>query len=201
MTDASTDQTSSNNGDSPTLAKRFADTSKRLQDQAGDLMDTVKPRIEAVTTYAKEEPMKTLLIAAACGAVVMGIVTLAARSGGRDRTSVRGLRRMAQDAADTAARMAHDTIDRASSAASSAAKSGRDATQSGRDAASSAFDGLSDTVKNWKEQAAPYVERFQPQIDSVTAFAKNEPAKSAMLVAAAGALLAGLVTLANQSDD
>lgn len=185
-----------------TFTAKLADTSRRLQSSAADAYEqSVKPRVEAVTNYAKEEPVKTLLIAAACGAAIMGLVALASRSSPVTEVAPRRARRMAQGMAGTAAQMAHDAIDRASHQADAAMQSTRTATQSARDTASSAYDSLSDTVKNWRDQAQPLVDRLQPQIDSLTTYAKNEPGKSALVVAAAGALIAGLVALATSSDD
>lgn len=200
MTPTTTSESTASSTDSFTT--KLADTSRRLQDSAAGMYEErVKPSVEAVTSYAKEEPVKTMLIAAACGAALMGLVALTTRSSSRASVTPRSARRMAQSAADTATQMAHDAIDRASDKADAALKSTRGAAQSARESASSAFDNLSDTMKGWREQAQPFVDRIQPQLESLTAYAKSEPAKSAMIVAAAGALIAGLVTMATSSDD
>ena len=172
----------------------LTESARRIQAEASELLERLRPRIDAAAVYAKDEPIKSVLIAAACGALAMGLLTLMSRPPARPVKLRRRMRRMAQSAADSAARMAHDTIDRASSASDTAIKSTRQA-------AGNAFDGLSETVQNWREKAAPLVERFQPQIDTVTAYARKEPAKSALLVATAGAVVAGLLALANQDDD
>ncbi len=186
------------------FTSKLADTSRRLQSTATEMYEErVRPSVEAVTTYVKDEPVKTMLVAAACGAALMGLVAMASRSSSRSpigSMSPRGARRMVQSAADVAAQMAHDAIDRASDKADAAMKSTRGAAQSARDGAATAFDSLSDTMKGWRDQAQPLVDRIQPQLDSLTAYAKNEPAKSAMILAAAGALIAGLVSMATSDD-
>lgn len=194
MTNDSSKTSGPGDATAATVAERLAESTKRLQSEASELLENLRPRIDAVASYAKEQPIKTLLIAAACGAVAMGLLTLAARPSGRRSTGFGNIRRIAQNAADQATQMASDAIDRASAAADSA-------TKSARQSAGSAFDGLADTVKGWRDQAAPLVERFQPQIDSLTSYAKNEPAKSALLVATAGAALAGLLALITSGED
>ena len=52
-----------------------------------------------------------------------------------------------------------------------------------------------------RDQAAPMVEKIKPQIDAATAYAKEEPARAALGLAAAGAIIAGLIALTRQSDD
>jgi hypothetical protein len=54
---------------------------------------------------------------------------------------------------------------------------------------------VSDTWKQLREQAGPVVDRIRPQIDAVTAFAKEDPVKAAAGVALAGAVLAGIAAL------
>ena len=45
------------------------------REQASNLVDKVRPQIDTVTDYAKDDPGKALLIAAAAGAALMGLVT------------------------------------------------------------------------------------------------------------------------------
>jgi hypothetical protein len=45
------------------------------------------------------------------------------------------------------------------------------------------------------------VEKLKPQIDAATAYAKEEPARTALGLAAAGAIIAGLIALARHSED
>ena len=35
-------------------------------------------------------------------------------------------------------------------------------------------------MQQWKDQASPVVDRFRPQIEAVTGYAKDDPAKDAM---------------------
>ncbi len=51
----------------------LADTSKQLRDGASEASD-------AAVAYAKDEPMKALLIAAAAGALLMGLLSMMVRS-------------------------------------------------------------------------------------------------------------------------
>ncbi len=51
----------------------LADTSKQLRDRASEASD-------AAVAYAKDEPMKALLIAAAAGALLMGLLSMMVRS-------------------------------------------------------------------------------------------------------------------------
>ena len=63
------------------LAKRSAqavrETSQQLRNNAARVSDTT-------VGYVKDEPIKAILIAAAAGAALMALVTLLARSRGRD---------------------------------------------------------------------------------------------------------------------
>ena len=49
------------------------DTTQRVRDKAADLSDMA-------ISYTKDEPVKTMLIAAAAGALLMGLVTMMSRS-------------------------------------------------------------------------------------------------------------------------
>src|SRR5438309_3548609 len=64
-----------------------ADTSQstvqKLRDQADAVVQRIQPQISAVSTYAREEPTKALLISAATGAALMGLIALMMRSGSR----------------------------------------------------------------------------------------------------------------------
>ncbi|MDQ2733730.1 MAG: hypothetical protein M3Y55_01790 [Pseudomonadota bacterium] len=71
--------------------KTAADASARLRaaaDRGKDMLNDAKTRAtdtarqaqNAAASYAKEEPVKTLLMAAAAGAALMGLVTLMLRS-------------------------------------------------------------------------------------------------------------------------
>lgn len=168
----------------------LSDTVRNVKEEASATLGRFRPQFDSVTAYAKEEPTKALLIAAAVGAGVMGLVALIGRSGGgRRRLSLsETLRQAASEAADTVHKAARDAADRASAKADGAMKSARGAAQS-------AYEGLSDTVQQWKDQAAPLVDRIRPQLDTVMTYAKDDPAKALLIAAAAGAALMGLMGL------
>jgi ElaB/YqjD/DUF883 family membrane-anchored ribosome-binding protein len=132
-------------------------------------------------------------------------VALANRPNVRRMFSAAELRRAAQSAADNATRIAQDTMERASSLAGAASKSSKAAAEKASSAApsiaDSALDSLAETVQEWREQAGPLVARLQPQIDAVTSYAKQEPGRSALAVAAAGVAIAGLLALMNKDGD
>jgi len=52
-----------------------------------------------------------------------------------------------------------------------------------------------------RDQAAPLVDKIRPQIDAATAYAKDDPVRAAIGLAAAGAVIAGLIALTRHSDD
>ena len=58
-------------------------TVQKLRDQADAVVQRIQPQIAAVSTYAREEPTKALLISAATGAALMGLIALIMRSGSR----------------------------------------------------------------------------------------------------------------------
>jgi hypothetical protein len=110
----------------------------------------------------------------------MGLVALMSRSSGGRALSAELLRNAAYDARDNARRSARDlareATDRASAKADALMKQTRGAAQT-------AYDGLTDTVQQWKDQAAPLVDKVRPQIDTVMTYAKDDPGK-ALLIAA-----------------
>jgi hypothetical protein len=52
-----------------------------------------------------------------------------------------------------------------------------------------------------REQAGPMVDKIKPQRDAAAAYAKEEPARAALGLAAAGAIVAGLIALARHAQD
>ena len=169
----------------------LSNTMQSVKDQASATLERLRPQLDSVASYAKEEPTKALLIAAAAGAGIMGLVALMARGGGRSSLSTDTLRSLAYDTVDharkSARESARDAADRASAKADSLMKSTRGAAQS-------AYEGLADTMQQWKDQAGPLVDRVRPQIDAVTTYAKDDPGKALLIAAAAGAALMGLVS-------
>jgi ElaB/YqjD/DUF883 family membrane-anchored ribosome-binding protein len=174
----------------------LSNTMQTVKDQASATLEKFRPQLDTVASYAKEEPTKALLIAAATGAGIMGLVALMSRSSGGRALSAELLRNAAYDAGDNARRSARDiareATDRASAKADALMKQTRGAAQN-------AYEGLSDTVQQWKDQAAPLVDRVRPQIDTVMTYAKDDPGKALLIAAAAGAALMGLMSSLNRS--
>jgi len=192
---------------------------QKLREQADAVVERIQPQITAVSTYVREEPTKALLISAAAGAALMGLFALIVRSSGRGRSQVPGasagrsamaaIRDAALDLADSAQTMALDALEatqkRAASALDATQKRAAAALDTTQERAAAAADSASESVANaWKkvrDQAAPVVEKLKPQIDAATAYAKEEPARTALGLAAAGAIIAGLIALARHSED
>ena len=68
-------------------------------------------------------------------------------------------------------------------------------------AADSVSESVAETWKKVRDQAAPVVDRIKPQIEAAAAYAKEDPARTALGLAAAGAIIAGLIALARRSED
>ena len=191
---------------------------QKLREQADAVVERIQPQIAAVSTYARDEPTKALLISAAVGAAVMGLIALAVRSGSRSptqqtvsagRSAMAAIRDAALDLADSAQSMAADALEaaqkRVSDALGSTQKRVAEARDSAKKRADESVDSVSDAAADaWKkvrDQAAPLVDKIRPQIDAAAAYAKDEPVRAAIGLAAAGAIIAGLIALTRQSDD
>jgi ElaB/YqjD/DUF883 family membrane-anchored ribosome-binding protein len=201
---------------------------QKLREQADAVVERIQPQIAAVSTYVRDEPTKALLISAAAGAALMGLFALIVRSSGRSqvagasagRSAMAAIRDAALDLADSAQTMALDALDatqkRAASALDATQKRAAEALDASRkraaaaldttqERAAAAADSASESVANaWKkvrDQAAPVVEKLKPQIDAAAAYAKEEPARTALGLAAAGAIIAGLIALARHAED
>jgi len=192
---------------------------QKLREQADAVIQRIQPQISAVSTYARDEPTKALLISAAAGAALMGLIALMVRSGGSSSTG-RAMASSLDDMSDRGQKAGRSTLaairdaalELAESAQSIAAdalgstqKRAADALGTTQKRAAAAADTVSESVADaWKkvrEQAAPVVEKIKPQIDAAAAYAKEEPARTALGLAAAGAIVAGLIALARQSQD
>ena len=201
---------------------------QKLREQADAVVQRIQPQIAAVSTYVRDEPTKALLLSAAAGAALMGVIALIVRSSGRSqvpgasagRSAMAAIRDAALDLADSAQSMALDALEatkqraadafestqkRAADALGTTQKRAGDALGSTQKRASAAADSVAETVANtWKkvrDQAGPVVDKIKPQIDAAAAYAKEEPARTALGLAAAGAIIAGLIALARQSED
>jgi ElaB/YqjD/DUF883 family membrane-anchored ribosome-binding protein len=216
---------------------------QKLREQADAVVQRIQPQIAAVSTYARNEPTKALLISAATGAALMGLITLLVRAGGRSSapaaapslvsSALAAIRDAALDLADSAQSAAASAIDstqkraasaidsaqqraasaidsaqqRAAAALDSAQKRTAAAVDSTRERASAAAESVSGSVADaWqkvRDQAAPVVDKVRPQVEAAAAYVKDDPTRAAIGLAAAGAIIAGLVALARhaQSDE
>ena len=185
---------------------------QKIRDKTDAVVESIQPQIAAVSTYARNEPTKALLIAAASGAALMGLVGLMIRTS--RPTSSTGARTMAaiRDAAIDLADRAHSV---ASDAIGATHKRAADAQQrvdgmqkralqhvdDMQKRASDVADSVAETWQNLRDQAAPVVERLKPQVAAVANYAKEDPARAALGVATAGAVLLGLLALIRHSRD
>jgi len=197
-TTTSAPETASRTTTEESLAEKAARESNRvlqkLRDTTGAVVDRFQPKIEAVSTFARNDPTKAVLIAAAAGAALMGVLSLLVRArrpasaGARAMASIRDA---ALDLADRAHVAASDAIEATHQRASDAQQKVEDIQQR----ASAVADSVTETWQNLREQAAPVIERLRPQIDAVATYAKEDPARAALGVATAGAVLFGLISL------
>jgi len=202
---------------------------QKLREQADAVVERIQPQIAAVSTYVREEPTKALLISAAAGAAVMGLIALVVRSGSRSpaqqtasagRSAMAAIRDAALDLADSAQSMAADALEAAQKRVAGALDSTQKRVAAARDSvqervaaardsaqkrAEESADGVSEAAADaWKkvrDQAAPLVDKIRPQIDAAAAYAKDDPVRAAIGLAAAGAIIAGLIALTRSSDD
>jgi ElaB/YqjD/DUF883 family membrane-anchored ribosome-binding protein len=202
---------------------------QKLREQADAVVERIQPQIAAVSTYVREEPTKALLISAAAGAAMMGLIALVVRSGSRSpaqqtasagRSAMAAIRDAALDLADSAQSMAADALEAAQKRVAGALDSTQKRVAAARDSAQervaaardsaqkraaegadSVSDAAAEAWKKVRDQAAPLVDKIRPQIDAAAAYAKDDPVRAAIGLAAAGAIIAGLIALTRQSDD
>ena len=198
-----------------TLAEKAAEESSRvmqkLRDQTDAVVERLQPQIEAVSTFARNDPTKAVLISAAVGAALMGLIGLMVRTpsrGQRARDTMTTIRDAAIDLADRAHSAAASAIDgahRRARRAESQLDDARDRAADAQKRAGEMVDGVRNTASDaWqalREQAAPYIDRVRPQLDAAVSYAKDDPARAAIGVATAGAVLLGLLSLIRHSDE
>ena len=182
---------------------------QKLREQADAVVQRIQPQIAAVSTYAREEPTKALLMAAATGAALMGIVALIARSNSRPtpvstgKSTMAAIRDAALDLADSAQTMAADALQtaqkRVAETISGTQKRAADAQKRAADSADSVSETMADAWKKVRDQAAPVVDKIRPQIDAATDYVKEDPTRAALGLAAVGAIVAGLVALTRRA--
>jgi ElaB/YqjD/DUF883 family membrane-anchored ribosome-binding protein len=211
----------------------YQSASQTLREQTEAVTRRVQPQIDALSSYARDEPTKAVLMSAAAGAALMGLLALMVRSGGsgsgrgpdvREIGSMAGstlsaIREAALDLADRAHSVAQNALDsthqraasvlgagqqRGTDAVSSAQERASDVMSSAQKRAAEAAESVGDTVaeawQSLRDQAAPVVDRLRPQLAAAANYAKDEPARTALGIAAAGAVLIGLMALIRDSD-
>lgn len=171
---------------------------QKLREKTDAVVESIQPQIAAVSSYARNEPTKALLIAAASGAALMALVALMLRS---SRPSSPGARTMAaiRDAAIDLTDRAHNVASDAIATGHKHASDAKDRVDAVQKRAGEVADSVAETWANLREQAAPVVERLKPQFDAVASYAKEDPARAALGVATAGAVLVGLLALIRRS--
>jgi ElaB/YqjD/DUF883 family membrane-anchored ribosome-binding protein len=186
---------------SETLAERAARESNRvmqkLRDKTDAVVDSIQPKIDAVSSYARNDPTKAVLIAAATGAALMGLLGLIVRArrpasaGARAMSSIRDA---ALDLADRAHVAATDAIGAAHQRASVAQQQVDDM----QTRAGAVADRVTETWQNLREQAGPVIEKLRPQLDAVASYAKEDPVRAALGVTTVAAVLFGLLSLSRR---
>jgi ElaB/YqjD/DUF883 family membrane-anchored ribosome-binding protein len=194
------------------LKDRVAAESNRVMQQLRDGTDAVvekmQPQIEAVSTYARSEPTKAVLMAAAAGAALMGLIALMARPSGRSsaassfasmRDAAIGYAGRATSSAEQALGAAQRRADAAEDRAHQTQKRFSELQKRAGETADEVSTAVSDTWQSLRDQAAPVVDRLRPQFDAVANYAKEDPARAAIGVATVAAAVLGLITLINKA--
>ena len=187
------------------LAAEAEGTLARLRLQADELVDRLRPRVDAVASYVRDEPTKAVLISAAVGAGLMGLIALMVRPSrsmpalpSSMPTTMSAIRNAAMDLAGQAQDIASQALGKAQKRAEKEKKTAMAAVD---DATSGLSDTVADAWKSLREQAAPVVDRIRPQIDAATAYVKDDPTRATLGAVAAGAVLLGLLTMLGGSKD
>ncbi len=118
----------------------LSNTVANVKDQATATFERMRPQLDSMVSYAKEEPTKAVLIAAAAGAGLMAVVAMMGRSGNSARMpSSKELRRAANagddwrkaasEKVDNWLQTLSDAADNASSRADDAKKTTKNAAQ------------------------------------------------------------------------
>ena len=173
---------------------------QKIRDKTDAVVERIQPKIAAVSDYARNEPTKAVLIAAAAGAGADGPAgaarpRLAAGAGSSTgQRTMSAIRDAALDLADRAHSVATEAIGTAHKRASSAvdvaehqAGEAKQRLEAMQKRASDVADSVAETWASLREQAAPVVDKLKPQIDALATYAKEDPARAALGVATAGA--------------
>jgi ElaB/YqjD/DUF883 family membrane-anchored ribosome-binding protein len=203
MTTTTTTAPSSSAGNktTETVAERAARESARVMQKLRDKTDAVvgriQPKIDAVSSYARDDPTKAVLISAATGAALMGLLGLIVRS---RRPASAGARAMAsiRDAALDLADRAHVAATDAIGAAHQRASGAQQRVDDIQTRAGAVADRVTETWQSLREQAAPVIEKLRPQIGAVATYAKEDPVRAALGVTTVAAVLFGLLSLSRR---
>ena len=200
---------------------------QKLREQADAVVERIQPQIAAVSTYVRDEPTKALAHLGRRRRGADGPVRpdrplerpLADAAAPRPAGSaMAAIRDAALDLADSAQSMALDALEatqkraaaptrpqsahrRADNVCKRAPPRSTRRQERAAAAADSVAESAADAWKKVRDQAAPVVEKIKPQIDAAAAYAKEDPARTALGLAAAGAIIAGLIALARHSED
>ena len=180
---------------------------QKIRDKTDAVVERIQPKIAAVSDYARNEPTKAVLIAAATGAGLMALLALLARSSrptpsehrpahhvgdprrrprpGRPRPQ----RRHPGDRHRPQARQQRRRHRRAPGGR------GQARLEAMQKRANDVADSVAETWASLREQAAPVVDKLKPQLDALATYAKEDPTRAALGVATAGAMLIGLLSL------
>ena len=176
--------------DSPTSSTDDGPTAvQRLREQADAVVSRIQPQISAVSSFARDEPTKALLISAATGAALMGLIALIVRSSSSrsavpDRgraaalasSAMAAVREAALDLAGRAQSMAADALDTAQQRAA-------DALDVAQQRASKAFDSAkaraSDAYDSSKQRASESLDAQQKRAGEALDDAKKRASAAA----------------------
>ena len=160
---------------------------QKIRDKTDAVVERIQPKIAAVSDYARNEPTKAVLIAAASGAALMALLALLSRSSrpspvSTGQRTMSAIRDAAIDLADRAHSVATQAIGtahkRASGAVGTAEQQASDAQhriEAVQQRATEVADSVAETWASLREQAAPVVERLKPQFDALAGYAKDDP--------------------------
>ncbi len=162
---------------------------QRLREQADAVVNGLQPRIAAVSSYAREEPTRALLISAATGAALMGLVALVMRSSSSRATlpdrgrpaalassTMAAIREAALDLAGRAQAMAADALDAAQQRAADVFDGAQQRATSALDAARSR---ATDALDANRKRAADSLDASQQRASTSFDDAKKRAAAAA----------------------
>lgn len=107
----------SESGIAEAVADDAESTLTRLRAQADDVVERMRPGLDAVTGYVRDEPTKSMIASAAVGAGIMALLVMLSRSGSRSTArpvqrsgAMSSIRDAALDLADRAHVAANDAL-------------------------------------------------------------------------------------------